>query len=194
MFKNSRRKRWLFRILLGLLVFAGLVGLGCYFFPQKLLTVESGSVNADVIVILGGGPTERSNRALDLFNEGAARKILISGSGDCRQGAKILEQGGIAHDAITLECSSHTTLENAKFSVPLLRELGARRVIVVTSWYHSRRALACFKHFAPEIQFFSRPSYAQYDRKQWNRGTGSYVRSEYIKNLGYWLRYGVCPF
>jgi uncharacterized SAM-binding protein YcdF (DUF218 family) len=90
-----------------------------------------------------------------------------------------------------LECGSHTTLENAKFSVPLLRKLGAKRVIIVTSWYHSRRALACFKHFAPEIQFYSRP--VEYQYNQWHR-PGGYAREEYKKLLGYWLRYGVCPF
>jgi uncharacterized SAM-binding protein YcdF (DUF218 family) len=152
----SFRKRW-FRILLGLVVFMVLVSWGCHRFPQKLLTIESGKINADVMVVLGGGPTERPGHALELFTQGAANKILLTGSGDCKQGANILEQGGVAHDTIILECDSHTTLENAKFSVPLLRKLGAKRVIIVTSWYHSRRALACFKHFAPEIQFYSRP-------------------------------------
>jgi uncharacterized SAM-binding protein YcdF (DUF218 family) len=179
---------------LGLIVLAVLVGLGGYLFPQRILTVESGKINADVILVLGGGPTERPGRALELFSQGASNKFFLTGSGDCEQGAKILEQGGVTRDAITLECNSHTTLQNAKFSVPLLRAMGAKRVIIVTSWYHSRRALACFKHFAPEIQFYSRPSYAEFDRKQWQHGTRKYIRSEYVKLLGYWLRYGVWPF
>jgi hypothetical protein len=44
----------------------------------------------------------------------------------------------------------------------LLRQMGAKRVIIVTSWYHSRRALACFEHYAPDIKFYSRPSYFGY--------------------------------
>jgi uncharacterized SAM-binding protein YcdF (DUF218 family) len=185
------RKRWLFRIFLGAVIFCLLV---CWIFPQEILTVESGPTKADVIVILGGSPLDRPKLAGDLFREGAAAKILVSGAGDCEQSAQLLQKADVPEEALVLECESHTTFENAKFSVPILRKLDAKRVIIVTSWYHSRRALACFKHFAPEIQFYSRPSYAEFDRKQWQHGTRKYIRSEYIKILGYWLRYGVWPF
>jgi uncharacterized SAM-binding protein YcdF (DUF218 family) len=107
----------------------------------------------------------------------------------------------------------------------LLRQMGAKRVIIVTSWYHSRRALACFEHYAPDIKFYSRPSYFGYvgktedgrqraedggsaphptlspveaervqaERKAERKAQEGYVKSEYVKLLGYWVRYGVCP-
>jgi uncharacterized SAM-binding protein YcdF (DUF218 family) len=72
--------------------------------------------------------------------------------------------------------------------------MGARRVIIVTSWYHSRRALHCFEHYAPDITFYSRPSYFGFARKDWKyKGIGKFVKSEYLKLIGYWARYGVCP-
>jgi uncharacterized SAM-binding protein YcdF (DUF218 family) len=73
--------------------------------------------------------------------------------------------------------------------------MGAHRVILVTSWYHSRRALACFEHFAPDMKFYSRPSYVEDHSWKLNRGGYSkHVNIEYVKILGYWVGHGVWPF
>jgi uncharacterized SAM-binding protein YcdF (DUF218 family) len=97
--------------------------------------------------------------------------------------------------AIGLEGASRSTKENAQFCIPLLRALGARRVIIVTSWFHSRRALHTFQHYAPDLQFYSRPSYYGYPRVQWSRaGISGYIRGEYVKLAGYWVCYGIWPF
>ncbi|HEX7618870.1 MAG TPA: YdcF family protein, partial [Verrucomicrobiae bacterium] len=169
--------------------------------------VDSGPVKADAIVVLGGWVTERPERAAELFKQGEAPKILVSGFGDGVSNEKLLEKEGVTNAAISLENKSRTTRENAEFSIPLLRQMGAHRVIIVTSWYHSRRALACFEHYAPDITFYSRPSYIGFvgkadgadskaqraERKaQWKRVRG-YADSEYFKLLGYWVYYGVCP-
>ncbi len=107
---------------------------------------------------------------------------------------KLLEKVGVTNAAIILESKSRTTRENAEFSIPLLRQIGTHHVIIVTSWYHSRRALACIEHYAPDIQFYSRPSYFAYPRTEWRpKGISGYVKSEYVKLLGYWVCYGVCP-
>jgi uncharacterized SAM-binding protein YcdF (DUF218 family) len=190
-----RRLRWLCWLLVALLA-GGAVQLELLviLFPQKVLTIDSGEVKADAIVVLGGGLYARPERAAQLFGEGAAPKIVISGTGDTEQNAQTLEKNGVPADAIAMEGRSTSTLENAKFSVPLLRQMGAHRVIIVTSWYHSRRALACFEHFAPDIQFYSRPTYSGYETKEWDaKGVKGYLKSEYIKLPLYWLFYGVCP-
>ncbi len=87
-----------------------------------------------------------------------------------------------------------TTEENAEFTVKLLRTEKVHEAILVTSWYHSRRALKTFQHFAPEIKFYSRPSYFAFKRKDWTRAVTRYVYWEYVKLPGYWIRHGVCPF
>jgi uncharacterized SAM-binding protein YcdF (DUF218 family) len=95
---------------------------------------------------------------------------------------------------ITPEPAALTTLQNATLSVPLLRAMRVHRVILVTSWFHSRRALACFRHVAPDLQFYSRPSYLDYEPKNLNReGYSWHVNYEYAKLVGYWISYGVCP-
>ncbi len=163
-------------------------------FPQKFLCVDSGPVQADVMVVLGGGAAERPERAAALFKEQAAPRIIVSGWGDCGINRQLLIEDGVPAKAIALETQSRTTRENAEFTVKRLREQKAARVIVVTSWYHSRRALACFRHFAPEIKFYSRPSYAGYARADWpGRRFIGHIYWEYPKLLGYWVGYGVCP-
>ena len=102
---------------------------------------------------------------------------------------------GVPANAIEMETRSRTTRENAQFTVNLFREQKLKRVILVTSWYHSRRAVACFRHYAPEIKFYSRPSYFASARADWSHNRiGSRIRLEYVKLIGYWIRYGVCPF
>ncbi len=164
-------------------------------YPQQALTIDSGEVTADALVVLGGGLEARPERAAELFKQGAAPKIVVSGVGDTDANTLVLEQNGVPDAAIIREDKSVSTLENAKFSIPLLRKIGAHRVIIVTSWYHSRRALACFRHFAPDLTFYSRPSYAGYSADEWDvHGVRGYVRAEYLKVPAYWIIYGVRPF
>jgi uncharacterized SAM-binding protein YcdF (DUF218 family) len=189
-----RRRRLILKILLALSLLLALLAAVAWLFPQRVLTVDSGPVKADAIVVLGGGWPDRPERAAKLLKEGEAPKILVSGYGDCVSNEKLLEREGVTSSDIILESKSRTTQENAEFSIPLLRQMGAHRVIIVTSWYHSRRALMCFEHYAPDIQFYSRPSYFAYPKTEWHpKGINGYVKSEYVKLLGYWVCYGVCP-
>src|SRR5260221_4856282 len=192
--KNSWRRR-LLRVSAGVFAVLLLAALACYHYPRQVLTVDSGPVKADVMVVLGGGYRERAERAAELFKQGAAPKIIVSGTGDCNYNEHLLKTNGVPVSAIILECKSRTTRENAEFSIALLRQMHAHRVIIVTSWYHSRRALACFGHFAPDMKFYSRPSYVGYVEDDWaRRYVNGFVKSEYVKSLGYWIRYGICPF
>ena len=187
--------KWIFRVVIyaGLLV--ALAAVIAFFYPEKFLCVDSGRVSADVIILLGGGSHERPERAAELFKAHAASRLIISGEGDDEINRQLLIQAGVPAGAIQLEGKSRTTRENAEFTVKLLRAEKVRRVIIVTSWYHSRRALKCFEHFAPEIKFYSRPSYFAFAREDWTRlGISKRMRLEFLKLPGYWIRYGVNPF
>jgi len=129
-----------FRRLAGLCLLAVLAGGAALFYPQHLLTVDSGPVTADVMVVLGGGSnSERAKYAVELYRAGAAPRILCSGLGDAGANENLLKRAGVPASAILVEDQSRTTRENAQLSIPLLRRLGARRVIIVTSWYHTPR-------------------------------------------------------
>ena len=160
--------------------------------------MDSGPVKGDVIVVLGGGSHERPERAAELFKERVAPRIIVSGLGDCKINRRLLIEYSVPSGVIEMENQSRTTKENAQFVIQWLRKsnaLPSKRVIIVTSWYHSRRALACFRHYAPDIQFYSRPSYFAYARADWSRrGIENLIKLEYVKLPGYWIRYGIRPF
>ncbi len=191
----TRKRKWILKsalaagILLFLLVAAAVV------FPWEFLCIDSGPVSADAIIVLGGASGDRPEYAATLFKEHLAPKIIVSGEGDDEMYRLIMIRDGVPRSAIRLEGNSRTTKENALYSLQLLKEENARSAIIVTSWYHSRRALKCFEHYAPDMTFFSRPvSYAS----TWTEGSrGKVIKRiylEYVKLGYYWARDGVCPF
>lgn len=190
---SRKWKRWLI-VALAALGLAGLSPVAGLYFSSTLLCVEHPGSTGEVMVVLGGEFTQRPGRALELFRQQVSPRIIISGYGDCEAVGMVLAARGVPRPAMQLECRSRNTSENAQFTVPLLRDLGARRVVVVTSWFHSRRALNCFRHYAPDIEFVSLPTVADRPTHWPNRYQREWVLSEYLKLAGYWVRYAVSPF
>ena len=163
------------------------VAVFAWFNPEKFLCVDSGKVTADAIVILGGGSHERPLRAVELFRQHAAPRIVITGAGDDDINRQILISNGVPAGAIQIEGQSQTTRENAEFTIKLLRAENIHSAILVTSWYHSRRSLKTFTNYAPEIKFYSRPSYFAFARSDWTKpGINKRMRLEFLKLPGYW--------
>jgi uncharacterized SAM-binding protein YcdF (DUF218 family) len=174
--------RWSCVVVLVTALAAGLLLL----FPHQVLTRDDGSVRGDVLVVLGGGEhADRARHAAELYRAGVAPWVLCSGRGDCASNEAALRQGGVPASAILTEDQSRTTSENARFSLPILRRLGAKRVIIVTSWYHSGRAWHVFHHYDPDLELYSCPSY--------EHGLRHNILYEYLKVPGYFVRYGVNP-
>ena len=188
-------RKWIFRAAFCVFLVGTLIAVAAYFYPEKFLCVDDGNVAADVIIVLGGGSHERPERAAELFKQFAAPRILISGEGDDGINRRLLLQAGVPARAIQTEGNSRTTQENAEFTIKLLRAENVHSAILVTSWYHSRRALKTFEHYAPELKFYSRPSYFAFARGDWRKsGINKRIRLEFLKLPGYWIRYGVNPF
>ncbi len=151
-------------------------------FPEWFLQIEGPATKADIIVVLGGEPRIRVQRAAELYQEGMAPLVLVSGYGDCSANIRQLVAAGVPRSAILGECESKSTLENARFGVAALRKAGAKKAIIVTSWYHSRRAQACFRDAAPDMEFISRPALAGV--RGYSAPAG-FVWNEFLK-LGYY--------
>lgn len=123
---------------------------------------------ADAIVLLGGalGPTvpnwrpqtnltaagDRLVLAAQLYAAGRSPVILYSGGSfserhpvEAEDGALLLEQWGVPASALRTETRSRTTRENAEYSLPILRELGAHKVLLLSSGWHLPRALVNFR-------------------------------------------------
>jgi uncharacterized SAM-binding protein YcdF (DUF218 family) len=126
--------------------------------------------SADAIVLLGGAlataqPPQRPTfilgasstrivHAAALFRAGKAKWIVIAAGnrpdhpGDEIEAdaiAQFLGQLGVPDSAIRREKESRTTRENAANVRPILEQLGARRVLLVTSALHMPRALKTFE-------------------------------------------------
>src|SRR6185503_17160025 len=88
---------------------------------------------------------------------------------------------------LTVRHHARSTIEEAIALEPELRRLGARRILLVTSNYHSRRAALVFRLFVPRVEF--RTVAAQHRQLQplswWKSAQGrGIVFSEYSKMLG----------
>jgi uncharacterized SAM-binding protein YcdF (DUF218 family) len=192
--KAARWRRLWIRILAACCAFVAALAVVACVFAQEILTVDTGPQRAEVMIVLGGGLRDRPQWAAQLFKMGAAALIICSGNGDALNYKPYLIQAGVPAQDILNEPNSSSTRENAEFTIRMLRQRKIRSAIIVTSWFHSRRALRCFEHYAPDIKFYSRPSYYAFNRPEWKRrGINGYVILEYVKILGYWACYGACP-
>ena len=171
-----------------------LAGAGLIFFAPALLWVQEPCPHADAIVVLGGGSSERPLQAARLFHAGAAPVILLTGTGDWPLNQSILRTAGVPAEAILVDPNARTTWENARNTVAMMHSQGFHDAILVTTWYHSRRAENCFRHVAPDLKFYSQPSTFGVARSEWwHDGLLRYIVMEYPKTLWYGCRYGVPP-
>lgn len=123
---------------------------------------------ADVAVVLGGavGPigeppgenlTEGSNRVLRaarLFRAGKVRQVLAVGGNQDWMNAgapegelirDLLVEWGLPREAILTEPTSRNTRENALRAAAIIHDRGWKRVLLVTSATHMRRAVEAFQ-------------------------------------------------
>lgn len=147
-------------LVLVLLLSAFLVGahLALVALSEQFVTVRGDMKPADLMIVLGGDGPSRAIKARELWHRGLAHSVIVSGDGDCDYIRDTLVEGGVPVDAVTTECQSGSTRENARFSTPLLAAAQARSAIIVTSWFHTRRAIATFTAACPRITFTAIPS------------------------------------
>ena len=192
---KSRRRKILARagLAVGMLLLTGFF-IALWFSPVWL-AIDDRPVPADAIVVPGGDWVLRPKRAAELFKQGRVPRIIVSGKGEAEPLQLALRERGVPAAAIELENQARSTQENAVFVIRRLRQEKARRVIIVTSWFHSRRALHCFQHYAPEIEFYSVPAMNDCPKPGWLEASQrKWVTLEYAKLAWYWVRYGISPF
>jgi len=120
---------------------------------------------ADCIVVLGSHDTRVAERGAELFLEGWAPLLVLSGAlGSLTSGmwtrpeaevfADIAESRGVPRERILLEARSTNTGENVDFTRQLLDEKGLtpRRAIAVQKPYMERRTFATFATRWPDLE------------------------------------------
>jgi uncharacterized SAM-binding protein YcdF (DUF218 family) len=163
---------------------------------------------ADAIVVLAGARVDRWLEAVDLFKEGWAPKIVLSpgpvSSLEVRlrsEGLRLPREGDIARDAVvSLGVPAEVVtvmpdgVDNTAAEAAALRRMltpaSLRRIIVVTSTYHVRRARFAFnREFAGTgveiVAHGSRYSEARPTRWWTQRNDIRYLMNETPKFLAY---------
>ena len=119
----------------------------------------------EVILVPGGSRPQLAEKAAELFSKGMAKYILFSGSANYRiadypneaEYLKAMAMGcGVPEDRIICEPNATHTIENAEFSMAILREMkiDISKVILVCKAFHSRRALLSYQYIFPESTEF----------------------------------------
>lgn len=120
--------------------------------------------HADCIIALGSSDPRVADRAAELFQEGRAPLLVVTGNcGALTKGmyetteaeafAKIARERGVPESCILLEKRATNTGENVRFSRELLESnrLAIHSAIAVQKPYMERRTLATFQRVWPEL-------------------------------------------
>ncbi|MEI7689649.1 MAG: YdcF family protein [Candidatus Saccharibacteria bacterium] len=161
--------RWL--IGLAVFVLAVVFGLTFYLQPDELSkcgkspSSATGCQVVDAIVAVSGGDTQaRTNEAVKLYKDGWSHLLIFSGAAQDKTGPSnasamktIALQAGVPETAIQLDEYSTNTKQNAENSKTIFAQLNIKKVILVTSGYHQRRAGLEFDKRAGDVQIINHP-------------------------------------
>jgi uncharacterized SAM-binding protein YcdF (DUF218 family) len=105
---------------------------------------------------------------------------------------------GVAPEKITL-LQSTSTWEDALAVRAEIEETGVRDVIIVTNYFHSRRAMCVMRHHlaGSEVNLsFIPPASDEFDPATWWHSEQDLVdvSEEWLKVLFYWQQYGLAPW
>jgi uncharacterized SAM-binding protein YcdF (DUF218 family) len=173
MFAKRLRAAWTLVFVIVLLVFVAGNDRTAYALIRGLeneyppISVED-TPKADVIVVLGGGldlphpprlypdlntSSDRLLHALRLYRAGKADHVLLTGGNvfpepglesESYYARGVLELWGIPESAVVMETKSRNTLQNAEFSARVLEKRHWKKVLLITSASHMRRAVMAF--------------------------------------------------
>jgi uncharacterized SAM-binding protein YcdF (DUF218 family) len=138
-----------------LLIYVG----GFVAFILSLPHTPADMVQGDGIVVLTGGD-ERIDAAAALLEEGAGKRLLISGvyTDNTKRALKRLVHGGTRFDCCAdLGFSAKNTTGNAAEAAAWARSHGYHSLVIVTADYHMPRALNEFAAEMPGIQLLPFP-------------------------------------
>lgn len=152
---------------------------------------------SDIVVVLAGdGFGHRILTAGQLVKDGFAPKALISGPDgiygnyECDLAIRFAAKAGYPESYfIRAPHHARSTDEEVRVLTAKLRELGVKRMILVTSNYHTRRAGKDFHRIAPDLQIFvvaAPDEYFQPDTWWRNREARKTFLYEWMKTVAEW--------
>lgn len=169
--------------------------------------VPSTAANADAIVVMSGGGTERLCHGFELYKRGFAPELWCTGDKPLEQRTDFMDpeivlylaaQRGIPKEKIFF-LPSTSTYEDGQSITALVKAKRIKSILLVTSWYHTRRAMNVIKHSIADTNisvYMSSSTNLFFTPDNWWRNDEGLVavNNEIIKTALYWQRYGITPF
>ncbi len=163
------------------------------------LDVSQPPQSADVIVVLGGSTGWREEYAAQLYQEGYAPYIVISGYPDTVEFMRnVILTSGIPEDHLIIDDQPPNTFVEAQQTLEILLDLDADSALIVTDEHHSRRAVATYHRVfgdAPIMLTFVSPEPLEFGlfdpARWWESPFWNSISAEFIKLPFYWLVYRV---
>jgi len=162
-----------------LLLILAVVGLALFrSFSGRMLVIDQ-PARADVILVLDGDSNDlRLQRAVNLLRAGYGKTVVLDERTDQVQFGRT--QADAAQEFIArrhLEnvevCPGRmaSTAEEVAVAAPCLLSRHAHRILIVTSAYHTRRALTIFRHRLPQYEWSvtAAPDESAYGTDWWRR-------------------------
>lgn len=126
------------------------------------LFLRDDPARSDLIFVFGGRKLERAERAAELYQQGFAPRVLVTGGdkrGTGRPEAAVLGEvllaRGVPPAAILTETRSGNTVENVLYGRAALEEAGwlseLASALLVSAPYHMRRASQVFARYFPGV-------------------------------------------
>ena len=120
-------------------------------------------VKADIALVLAGD--SRGNRIVkgaELVQQGYVPRVLVSGpdgmygAHECDLAIAFAVRAGYPEAYfVHFENTARSTREEAADAVVVLRKMGAHKVLIVTSDFHTRRAGRMYREAAPDLEFIT---------------------------------------
>jgi uncharacterized SAM-binding protein YcdF (DUF218 family) len=124
------------------------------------LVVSDPPEHADLIYVFAGDFWgSRVLLGANLGAKGWAPSVVLSGGTyqnhyACDLSVDFAVQHGYPRSLfLPVRMEAHSTVDEAEAMRPVFQRLGAKRIILVTSNFHSRRALEVFRLYLPEFEF-----------------------------------------
>jgi uncharacterized SAM-binding protein YcdF (DUF218 family) len=184
------------------------LGLSAMSIGGNLLVVARPCANPDAIIVLASHEWERLPVAARYARAHPLARVLLTrprevstaNCHDCaRRPARLAHQGVASSRVIVLPDPVDRTLDEARAARRYAQDAGVERLLIVTSPYHGRRALATFEHVFDGtsielgIALATAESGAVPDR-WWRRPYDrAYVAYEYAALVKYAVQFGVWP-
>jgi uncharacterized SAM-binding protein YcdF (DUF218 family) len=172
-------RKWLIAAAIIVVVF--IVGITIYLQPNSLAgcsktpsaTGNCRPVDA-IVAISGGDTTARANWAISLFKNGWANTLIFSGAAQDKTGpsnAAVMRElaiaSGVPSGDIYIDENAATTGQNAENAQAIFAQHDMKRVILVTSGYHQRRAYLEFNKHSDGVVILNSPDVNDNDWSIW---------------------------